>query len=111
MKPLNEPVLAKMRREHPEMGWGDDSGGYFHLNNMRIIASSAGGWDHVSVSLIDRCPTWLEMVRVKRLFFHDYECVMQLHPPEANYVNIHNFVLHLWRPQNQEIPMPPVEFV
>lgn len=38
-------------------------------------------WEHVSVSLPDRCPTWEEMCWVKSLFFEDEECVLQFHPP------------------------------
>lgn len=65
------------------------------------------GWDHVSVSLSDRCPTWQEMCFVKELFFRDDECVMQLHPPKKDWVNDHPYCLHLWRPLNQDIPRPP----
>jgi hypothetical protein len=32
-----------------------------------VIASDGMGWDHVSVSLKDRCPTWEEMCLVKDL--------------------------------------------
>lgn len=35
----------------------------------------------------------------------------QLHPAKSEYVNIHPYCLHLWRPLEREIPMPPVEFV
>lgn len=107
MKSLLDPALAKLRREHPVYGWGDAHGGYFQINNLRCIASNAEGWDHVSVSLPDRCPSWQEMCRVKRLFFSDDEWVLQYHPSEHDYVNNHPFVLHLWRPQNLEIPKPP----
>jgi len=41
------------------------------------------------------------------LFWHDEECVMQLHPPKTSYVNNHPFCLHLWRPLVDKIPMPP----
>jgi len=86
-----------------------------------IIASdgSLSGWDHVSVharAIKDgktqmRCPTWEEMCYLKDLFFEKDECVMQLHPKEADYVNNHPYVLHLWRPVNQPIPTPPKLFV
>ena len=36
---------------------------------LRIIASTDMGWDHVSVSLSNRCPNWYEMEQIKRLFF------------------------------------------
>lgn len=74
---------------------------------LRVIASNAGGWDHVSVSLAKRCPTWAEMERVKRLFFKPEEMAMQLHVPVEAHINFHNFCLHLWRPHKGEIPRPP----
>ena len=111
MKSLFDPDIAIIRCEHPAYGWGDVTGGFFVLNNLRIIASSGDGWDHVSVSLPNRCPTWDEMCRVKRLFFHDDECVIQYHPPEEDYVNKNEFVLHMWKPHDIKIPMPPVYMV
>lgn len=32
---------------------------------IAIIASWGGGWEHVSVSLARRCPTWEEMCIIK----------------------------------------------
>lgn len=78
---------------------------------LRVQVSDGLGWDHVSVSLPDRCPTWEEMSYIKRLFFRGNECAMQLHPPESKHVNTHNFCLHLWRPQEEIIPMPPMVMV
>lgn len=75
--------------------------------NLRVIASDGGGWDHVSVSLPDRCPTWAEMCRIKGLFWDEEDTVMQLHPPKSEWVNNHPYCLHLWRAQDQEIPRPP----
>jgi hypothetical protein len=51
------------------------------------------------------------MDHVKRLFFRDEETAMQLHVPPADHVNNHPHCLHLWRPQDIEIPRPHVEFV
>lgn len=78
---------------------------------LKVICSDGSGWDHVSVSRPDRCPTWEEMAEIKSLFFDDHECVMQLHPPKSDYVNNHSYCLHLWRPQAAVIPRPPSEFV
>lgn len=71
------------------------------------IASDGAGWEHVSVSLPDRCPTWEELCAVKNLFWDEDDCVMQLHPPKSDYVNNHSYCLHLWRPIGIEIPVPP----
>lgn len=68
---------------------------------VNVIVSCGGGWDHVSVSLSNRCPTWREMCHVKDLFFKDDEVAMQLHPAKADYVNQHPFCLHIWRPQTE----------
>lgn len=78
---------------------------------LGIVVSDGEDWDHVSVSLQKRCPSWDEMCFVKDLFFEPEEAVMQLHPPKSDYVNHHPFCLHLWRPQNKRIPLPPSIFV
>lgn len=78
---------------------------------LHVIASDQDGWDHVSVSLPDRCPTWTEMDYIRTLFFRGDECVMQLHPPRAKLINDHRHCLHLWRPQTAEIPIPPPNMV
>lgn len=64
-------------------------------------------WEHVSVSLVSRCPTWEEMDFVRQLFWGDDETVLQLHVPRAQHVNFHPYCLHLWRPIGVEIPLPP----
>ena len=74
---------------------------------LKVIASDGGGWEHVSVSLPDRCPTWAEMSRVKSMFWDDEDCVVQFHPPKSEHVNNHPFCLHLWRPTDHDIPTPP----
>jgi hypothetical protein len=76
--------------------------GAFKLGELAIIASNGMGWDHVSVSRADRCPTWDEMELVKRLFFKDDECAMQLHVPPSDHINCHPNCLHLWRPQTAD---------
>jgi hypothetical protein len=77
-----------------------------------VISSSGAGWDHVSVSVRGekRLPTWNEMHYIKQLFFYDHEAVMQLHPPASDYVN-NAEVLHLWRPLELDLPMPPLWMV
>lgn len=74
--------------------------------HLRVIASNDMGWDHVSVSCADRCPTWEEMEHVKRSFFWPHETCMQLHVPEAEHINCHPYCLHIWRPHALPIPRP-----
>jgi hypothetical protein len=78
---------------------------------LMVIASSGDGWDHVSVSRANRCPNWPEMSHIRTLFFRDEECVMQLHVPKSEHINAHPNTLHLWKPHNEKIPLPPKEMV
>lgn len=69
-------------------------------------------WEHVSVHVVDdagvpRLPTWNEMRYVKEMFWEDDENVVQFHPTEDAYVNIHEYVLHLWRWKKGPFPTPP----
>lgn len=92
---------------------GDETCGAFEVpspidgGTLFVVASTGGGWDHVSCSRRNRIPTWGEMEHVKRLFFGDDETAMQLHVPVKDHVNCCNNALHLWRPQCVEIPRPP----
>lgn len=76
-----------------------------------FIFSWHSGWEHLSISFKDRCPTWEEMCYCKDVFFLPGECAMQLHPPESNHINIHDYCLHIWRPIDQAIPQPPKSLV
>jgi hypothetical protein len=97
------------RRRHRQGGMGDHTCGMFVIpaRGLLIIASAGEGWDHVSVSREDRCPTWDEMQWVRESFLGEDEAVMQLHPPLADHVNQHPNCLQLWKPQAAEIPLPP----
>lgn len=78
-----------------------------HLTlGLQVVASWGEGWEHVSVSRRDRCPSWEEMEHVARLFWPN-ETAMQLHVPASDHINVHPFCLHWWRPIGVEIPMPP----
>jgi len=66
-------------------------------------------WEHVSVSLQHRCPSWNEMEYVKRLFWEPWETVMQIHPSLPEYVDCCATCLHLWKPMRTKIPTPPRE--
>lgn len=95
---------------------GDDTCGVFMVTGLngdllQIVASSDMGWEHVSVSCQNRCPTWEEMDSVKRMFFNPYETAVQFHVPEADHINFHQYCLHLWRPLEQVIILPPPELV
>lgn len=119
MKNLN--LLNQYRKPLMEM-IGDENSGRFIIPsengkfNYHVIASIDGNWDHVSVSLttpngeypLGRCPKWDEMCFIKDLFFEDEEEVIQFHPKKSEYVNIHPYVLHLWK-YNGEWLKPPMQ--
>lgn len=89
----------------------DGFGGQFYdkksRTHLNFIMSWGAGFEHCSVSLPTRCPSWEQMCVIKEAFWKDDECCMQLHPPKSNYVNNHPYCLHIWRPINVEIPQPP----
>jgi hypothetical protein len=103
--------------------WSKDQIGVYHnahnavmqipcgLYLLRVVASAGGGWDHVSVSLANRTPTWAELEYVRKLLFKPDEVVVQYHVPAEDHVNIHPYCLHLWRPHGVQLPLPPKIFV
>ena len=117
MKTLEE-ILKQPGLQVYQKGPDGGSGTLAQLNtsgkrNKRcvVVWSNGGGWDHVSISFADRCPTWEEMCVVKKIFFNPEETVIEYHPAESQYVNTFPYCLHLWRPQQAEIPTPPIIYV
>jgi len=111
------PEVEQYRRDHPLLGSappGSDYG-YFEIpyksTTLRVMAAGANdeiiAWDHVSVSLENRCPNWGEMCFVKDLFFDPEETVIQFHPPKSKHINIHPHCLHLWRHKDGHA-LPPM---
>lgn len=81
---------------------------------VKVMCSPFDGeneWEHVSVSLPARCPTWNEMCFIKELFWGHEDTVIQFHPPRSEYVNNHEFCLHLWRNTKIKIDTPPSHMV
>ncbi len=84
------------------------------LSNARLhcIATDNFGWEHVSVTLsAPRIPTWAEMCYVKSVFWEPEDTVLQIHPAESEYVDLHPHCLHLWRPIGTSFPVPPTFLV
>jgi len=106
-------VPEKFRIASGPMGSNESFGnnGAFWVKTKKhvftVIASDQMGWEHVSVSLPARCPTWEEMCFIKSLFWDEDDCVIQYHPRKSDYVNNHSYCLHLWRPTKELLPVPP----
>ncbi len=105
--------IEPFRIEHPNGGMGDANNGMFMLkspkdrSSIMVIISDGLGWEHVSISRQDKTPTWEEMCHIKDMIFDDDEVVIQYHPKKKDYVNMHQHCLHMWRPINEELPIPP----
>lgn len=117
MRNLHELDKYRLDFSHLFGSTGDDKMGVFGIPSpfedcmLRCMAACGEGWDHLSVSLPDRCPTWEEMEFLRRAFWLPEDTVFQLHPPLDQYINNHPYCLHLWRSWDQPVPMPPAEFV
>ncbi len=122
MKKTTElPLLFKT--EGPK----DEAPGFYLLPHptvddyfLFVVFSDSEGWENASISIrklisrdqrkfkqVERCPTWGEMNFIKDLFWNPSEVAIQFHPAMANYVNNHEYVLHIWKPVGVEFPTPP----
>lgn len=78
-----------------------------NVTPLKILCAPAEDeWQHVSVSMPNRCPTWEEMAYIKSLFWDDSETVIQFHPSKEEYINNHPYVLHLWKHKDGHV-LPP----
>ena len=71
-----------------------------------VLASDGMGWEHVSVSLKNRCPNWPEMCHIKNLFWSEEDIIVQFHPRKSEYIDNHPFCLHLWKNKTKSFPTP-----
>lgn len=78
---------------------------YDTLNNKRLnfVFSVQEGWEHLSVSMPSKTPTWEQMCMMKDIFWEEEEECLEYHPRKSEYVNIHNHCLHIWRPEVDKI--------
>lgn len=84
-------------------------------SKCKIVADARDDWDHVNVVVKFgrddsqyRIATKEEMIEIKEMFFEDSEPAIEIHPKKEDYVNIDEYMLHLWRPVNRVLPLPPV---
>ncbi|MCM1506991.1 MAG: hypothetical protein NC177_07635 [Ruminococcus flavefaciens] len=80
-------------------------GWIYHRHGKRIffIASWGMGWEYVSVSHMNKNPSWDEMYLAKSIFWNANEYVVQYYPN----VNNSPYCLTMWRPVGTDIPVPP----
>lgn len=110
---INHPILSSTKE------YGNN--GLFIIESIEpnwklaCIASDQEKWEHVSVHSFNnskkRIPNWKEMCFVKMIFWEDEDLVIQYHPKKSEYINTHEYVLHLWRPIDLIIPTPPIYMI
>lgn len=83
------------------------------IKYYQCIVSDGMGWRHLSVVMLNEkkepantMPSWEDMCYLKDLFWDVTACVVQYHPPHSEYVNNHQYCLHLWEPTDFTLPMP-----
>lgn len=107
-----QPLDGLAERVAYHGNFGDRENGLFRIGRgpcgspLTILASTGDGWEHVSVSTPHRCPNWIEMEWVKKRTMGDV-VAYQLHLPETDHINVHPYCLHIWRPLDAEVPLPP----
>lgn len=110
----HEQIIKNLKSRFAKFQFGDDGGAgiiEYHGNSFCFQYSFGMGWEHVSVSLKKRTPTWAEMCMFKDIFWPDHEACIQYHPARSEYINIHKYCLHIWRPSNGTFPVPPKNMV
>lgn len=88
---------------------------YHNTNNQVklavIIVSNSPRWEHCSISLLHRYPSWGDMMMVKENIWTPEDTVVQFHPKEDDYVNINPYMLHLWMNTLYEYELPDLSAV
>ena len=69
----------------------------YTMGACKIIVgrSDARGW-HLSISCANRYPTWDEVAEARYRLTPDGVTMAMLLPSRSEYVNVHNYCLHLW---------------
>lgn len=67
--------------------------------DFRVMAGVDGDYEHVSVTVKGkkRIPTWYELCTIKDIFFYEDEECIQYFPKKAEYINVHEYCMHIWR--------------
>ena len=81
---------------------GADGGAYKSCDGLVVIISCSiekdgNSWVHLSLSRKKSVPTWIDLVKVKEIFLGAEALALQVLPPRSEWVNVHEFCLHLYQ--------------
>jgi len=81
----------------------------YRFSKCNVLVSNDGGLWHLSISRKDRLPNYDEVKYARYAYLPDDITVAQLFPPKTDFVNMHQFCLHLWELAAPELwlPSPP----
>lgn len=85
-------------------------GRYYDKNTgkwLTFIFSYQLGWEHLSVSMPSKTPSWDQMCIMKDIFWNEEETCIEYHPKKSDYINNHKHCLHIWKPTEEYLPTPP----
>ena len=114
LHPSAEEVDAALPRVLPP-SWrvvarAEDGVKILSRDGLSIIASleihEGRKWIHVSCARRDRLPSWDDLRLVKSTIITDARHAYSVMPTKEEYVNIHNFCLHLFAPLDGERALP-----
>lgn len=72
----------------------------FQLGQCFVICGIESGMWHMSISRIDRYPTWDEIKEARYRFVPDNVTMAMILPPRKEYVNLHPNCFHLHQIEN-----------
>lgn len=105
---VERPDLAAKMRDAIPM-WGEVTMMVFMMNGCRIIvADEPEGW-HLSISRVDRDPSWGEIATARYRLLPEVPTMAMFLPPLSEYVNLHPFTFHLHEdpPRNRSLIVTP----
>lgn len=74
------------------------------LSGCRVIVSIDAGLWHMSISHPSRLPTYDELKNARYKYLPDEIMAAQIFPPQAEFVNLHPYCLHVWQLREDEKP-------
>ncbi|MEG4965744.1 hypothetical protein QUB11_03705 [Microcoleus sp. B6-A1] len=106
----NPPTAEELPCNWSVQAIGPDGGAYRSRDGLVVIISCSiekdgYSWVHVSLSRKKSVPTWIDLVKVKDIFLGAEALAIQILPARSEWVNVHEFCLHLYQCLDQR-PIP-----